>query len=306
MRLHPFPSGYVRYDRFARDLIRVQARSTIVLMIVNARMYSVTSGVGELWSELLGNIVRASGGSHDVLDYPPPQPLGPLWARDDKSAVFMCGLPWSLSDRDDSILVAPVPSPEAYGGEPVYWSYLVVPADSKHKSIRNTFGGKLALTTNESQSGYYAALETLMDHSGHGPLYSELVGPTITVPENVKTVAEGRADIASIDSYGFDLLTKHLPELTERVRVVGTTEKTPIPMFTSSGEPSVDLREAFLEAHNDPANGGLMEALLLDRFVVPNPETYAPYPARRARVNAHWSIHRLSELENVALAPNYD
>ncbi len=126
------------------------------------------------------------------------------------------------------------------------------------------------------------------------------------MPVNVKAVAEGRADIASIDSYGFDLLTKHVPELTERVRVIGTTEKTPIPMFTSSGEPSPDLREAFLDAHNDPANSELMEALLLDRFVVPDPETYAPYPPRRARVNGHWSIHKLSEVENEALAPNYD
>jgi len=102
------------------------ARITIVFMIVNGRMYSVTTAVGEMWRELLDHIVRASGGGHDVLDYPPPQPLGPLWARDDKAAVFMCGLPWSLSHRDDEIVAVPVPSPEAYGGQPVYWSYLVV------------------------------------------------------------------------------------------------------------------------------------------------------------------------------------
>lgn len=274
-------------------------------MIVNARMYSVTPAVGELWRELLSNVVRASGGHHEVLDYAPPQPLGPLWARDDKSAVFMCGLPWSLSDRDDGILVAPVPSPEPYAGQPLYWSYLIVPADSKHKSVRNTFGGRLALTTNESQSGYYAALHALMELGGREPLFSELVGPTITVPENVKAVAEGRADLASIDSYGFDLLTRHVPELVERVRVIGKTEKTPIPMLTSSGAPSLELREAFLDAHNDRANAELMDALLLERFVVPDPESYAPYPARRAQVNAHWSMHRLSAVENEALAPNY-
>ena len=274
-------------------------------MIVNARMYSVTPAVGDLWRELLENVVRASGGDQEVLDYPPPQPLGPLWARPDKAAVFMCGLPYSLSDRDDEIMVAPAPSPDAYGGEPVYWSYLVVPADSKHRSVSDTFGGRLALTTNESQSGYYAALGTLMELGGREPLYSELVGPTITVPENVKAVAEGRADLASIDSYGFDLLARHSPELTERVRVVATTEKTPIPMLVCSGEPSADLRDAFLNAHTDPANRGLMAELLVGKFVVPDPATYLPYPARRARVNAYWSMHRLSAAENKALTPNY-
>jgi ABC-type phosphate/phosphonate transport system substrate-binding protein len=268
-------------------------------------MYSVTPSVGVLWNRLLDNIVQASGGNHEVLDYPPPQPLGPLWARDDKAAVFMCGLPYSLGERDDGIVVAPVPWPEAYGGKPVYWSYLVVPADSGHRSVSDTFGGRLALTTNESQSGFYAALHTLMEFEGREPLYAELVGPTITVLENVKAVAEGRADLAPIDSYGFDLLARHAPELIERVRVIGRTEKTPIPMLACSGEPSVGLRDAFLEAHNDPVNGRLMDELLLDRFVVPDPETYAPYPARRARVNAHWSTHRLSETENEALAPDY-
>ena len=273
-------------------------------MIVNARMYSVTPAVGELWRELLDNVVRASGGGYEVHDYPPPQPLGPLWARPDKAAVFMCGLPYSLSDRDEAIVVAPVPSPEAYGREPVYWSYLVVPVDSPHRSLPDTFGGRLALTTNESQSGYYAALNALMEAGAPEPVYSELVGPTITVLENLKAVAECRADIAPIDSYGFDLLARHSPELTERVRIIATTEKTPIPMLVCSGEPSSSLRDAFLRAHTDPANQRLMAELLLSRFVVPDADAYLPYPARRARVNAFWSEHRLSAVGNEALAPN--
>jgi hypothetical protein len=220
------------------------ARITIVFMIVNGRMYSVTTAVGEMWRELLDHIVRASGGGHDVLDYPPPQPLGPLWARDDKAAVFMCGLPWSLSHRDDEIVAVPVPSPEAYGGQPVYWSYLVVPADSKYKSVRDTFGGRLALTTNESQSGYYAALNTLMELGGSEPLYSELICPTITVPENVKAVAEGRADIASIDSYGFDLLARHVPELIDIRRGSAVCESLSCPSIITSPARIVILRPA--------------------------------------------------------------
>ena len=76
-------------------------------MIVNARMYSVTPAVGDLWRELLENVVRASGGDHDVLDYPPPQPLGPLWARPDKAAVFMCGWRAGRGGRQESSGFAP-------------------------------------------------------------------------------------------------------------------------------------------------------------------------------------------------------
>jgi len=38
----------------------------------------------------------------------------------------------------------------------------------------------------------------LMELGGSEPFYSELVGPTITVPENVKAVAEGRAKVERI------------------------------------------------------------------------------------------------------------
>ncbi|MDP5877352.1 MAG: hypothetical protein QF756_01975 [Dehalococcoidia bacterium] len=48
------------------------------------------------------------------------------------------------------------------------------------------------------------------------------------------------------------------------------------------------LSDAFLDAHNNPANGDLMDALLPDWFVVPDPETYIRYLARRVRVNAYW------------------
>ena len=77
-------------------------------------------------------------------------------------------------------------------------------------------------------------------------------------------------------------------------------------MLACSGQPSPELRDAFLDAHNDPANDRLMDELLLSKFVAPDIGSYLPYPARRARVNAHWSIHKLSEIENEALAPNYE
>ena len=65
-------------------------------MILNARMYSPTPEIAALWRALLSEVAAACDAPLTVFDYPPPQPLGPLWARDDKAAVFMCGLPFSL------------------------------------------------------------------------------------------------------------------------------------------------------------------------------------------------------------------
>src|SRR5690242_17483690 len=110
------------------------------IMIANARMYSVTPRVAALWRSLLASVLEATGKPVEIVDHAPPAPISELWKRSDKAAVFMCGLPFSLAAPGDSLVVAPVPSPAAYGGRDCYWSDVVVRADSPFQSIEQTFG----------------------------------------------------------------------------------------------------------------------------------------------------------------------
>jgi hypothetical protein len=50
-------------------------------MIVNARMYSVSTEAGAVWRELLSAIIAQAGVPASVFDYPPPAPLEDLWTR---------------------------------------------------------------------------------------------------------------------------------------------------------------------------------------------------------------------------------
>ncbi len=69
---------------------------------------------------------RAGAAAIDSIEHPPPLPIADLWARGDKAAVFMCGLPFSRAEPQPVAIAAPVPSPTEFGGEPRYWSDLVV------------------------------------------------------------------------------------------------------------------------------------------------------------------------------------
>ena len=120
-------------------------------MIANARMYSVTPSVAALWRSLLGAILSDADASIEVVDHAPPAPISELWQRPDKSAVFMCGLPYSLATPQPHPVAAPVPSPAAYGSRACYWSDIVVRADSPFQSIEQTFGHRLALTTHHPE-----------------------------------------------------------------------------------------------------------------------------------------------------------
>lgn len=269
-------------------------------MIANARMYSVSPAVGELWRRLLLGIARRAGLAIEFVEHAPPAPIADLWQREDKAAVFMCGLPYSRSTRRPTLVAAPVPSPGGFRGEAQYWSELVVRADSPFATLEDTFGYRIAFTAPESQSGYVAALHNLMPMGGTQPLYREIVAPRVTPLGALTAVTDGLADVAPIDAYAFALLSLHRPELTNRVRIVARTKPTPIPPLVASHDGLQSLQSAFLEAHADPELGPLFAGLLLERFVRPDA---APYDGLRddfETTMAFWRTHPLAHVTHPA------
>jgi ABC-type phosphate/phosphonate transport system substrate-binding protein len=268
-------------------------------MIANARMYSVTPEVGALWRRLLAAVLcpLEMGGEPrvEIVDHPPPAPIAELWARPDKAAVFMCGLPQSLASPRPALVAAPVPSPAAYRDRACYWTDLVVRADSGFETLEQTFGHRLALTSPESQSGYAAPLHELMAHAGARPLYREVVAPVFTPMGALRAVIDGHADVAPLDSYALALMRRHAPDLVAQVRVVASTEPTAIPALVASGSASPAIVAAFLGANRNADSRALMEPLLLTRFERPEPAGYDALRQRFETMRAFWRSHPLAE-----------
>jgi ABC-type phosphate/phosphonate transport system substrate-binding protein len=264
-------------------------------MIANARMYSVTPKVAALWRSLLAAVLGKVDAPIDIVDHAPPAPISELWRRPDKAAVFMCGLPWSLATPRPTLVVAPRPSPAAYGGRACYWTDLVVRAESPFQSLEQTFGHRLALTTAESQSGYAAPLYALMAHGGAKPLYREIIEPRFTPMGALTAVIENKAEVAPIDSYALALLTKYAPDLTAQVRIIKSTEPTAIPAVVASGQAPAGVAAAFLSAGAEASTRALMDQLLLHSFARPEVDAYDALRERFLTMQAFWRRHPLAE-----------
>jgi ABC-type phosphate/phosphonate transport system substrate-binding protein len=264
-------------------------------MIANARMYSVTPPVAALWRGLLGAILSDTGVAIEIVDHAPPAPISELWRRSDKAAVFMCGLPYSLTRPQPEPVVVPVPSPADYGGRACYWSDVVVRADSRFHTIEQTFGQRLALTTPESQSGYAALLHALMPHASGIPLYREIIEPRLTPMGALTAVIERRAEVAPLDSYAFALLSKYAPDLTRQVRTVMRTEPTAAPLLVASDPVPGTVTMAFLTAREKGNAAALMDQLLLDRFARPEPRAYDDLKEKFLTMQAFWRRHPLAK-----------
>jgi ABC-type phosphate/phosphonate transport system substrate-binding protein len=271
-------------------------------MIANARMYAVTPAVAQLWNKLLAGLVARAGEAIDIVEHAPPAPIAALWSRRDLAAVLMCGLPYSRATPPPALVAAPVPAPPEYCGKPHYWSAFVARAESGYERLEDSFGGRIAFTTPDSQSGYAAALHHLMPAGGRAPLYREIIAPAVTPLGALAAVREGRAEVAPVDGFALDLLRRHAPELTAGLRVLARTEPTAIPPFIASAPPAPALRQAFLDAHDDPALRPLMEALLLQRFALARPDAYTPLKQRFEIALAFWRRHPLAAITHPAFA----
>src|SRR5882724_2095296 len=263
-------------------------------MIANARMYSESPEAAQLWRSLLAAVIEHAGLDIRLLEHAQPAPINELWQRPDKAAVFMCGLPFSRSDPRPELIAAPVPSPPDFRGLPQYWSEMVVRKDSSYQSIPDTFGGRIALTVPDSQSGCLAALYYLMAAADRFPLYGEVTTPKVTPLGAMSAVIDGAADVAPIDSYAYCLLQKYRGDLTSRLRIIGRTARTPIPPLVAS-RPGFDaLQAAFLEAHRIITILPLMEGLLLERFVRPDPVSYDALRLNFETASRYWRAHPLA------------
>ncbi len=243
-------------------------------------MYDVAQQTRAAWWTIFAWAARRAAVPLEAIAHAPPARLDDLWARADMGCVFMCGWPYAMADPRPRLIAAPVPAPPRYGGAPVYFTDLVVRADSAYRSLADTFGGRLAWTAETSHSGYNALRHHLLRYrtDERKALYGETVGPLVTPARALRSVIDGAADVAPLDSLCLDLLRRHVPERAAAVRVVETTDPAPIPPLVAS--PDADpgacarLRAALLCAHEDAALRPVLEGALITGFVAPAPEVY--------------------------------
>jgi ABC-type phosphate/phosphonate transport system substrate-binding protein len=258
------------------------------MLFANARMYSVTPAVAQAWRELLTWVLARAALPWTVLDYPAPRPLNALWQRDDLGCALMCGLARTVWFPRAALIVAPVVDEPRYGGAPIYFTDIVVRADSSYASLEDTFGARLGYTVSDSHSGYVALREHLLPHrlARGAPLYGDVIGPLVSPRAVVEALAAGRIDVGPLDSYAHDLMRANEPQLAAQLRTVATTRAAPIPPFVATSALAPDavqnLQAAFAQVSATRDLQPLRDTLRLAKLVVPRPEDYETFHARSA------------------------
>ncbi|HLY96772.1 MAG TPA: PhnD/SsuA/transferrin family substrate-binding protein [Sideroxyarcus sp.] len=175
--------------------------------------------------------------------------------------AWLCGYPY-VRDRNHFRLAA-VP---LYRGEPLYHSYLIVPAgDMQTRSINDLRGKIFAFSDPDSNSGHLYP-EYLLAKQGLQPASFFAKGfYTWSHRKVVEAVASGLAQGGAVDGYVWDTLSRTHPELTARTRIVTESPQFGFPPIVASRSVSKRNIAAFQEVlfgmvHDDEG------AYLLDRL----------------------------------------
>ncbi len=260
-------------------------------LIANARMYSVTPAAKAAWALLFSWVLARSRVDAALIAHDPPNVLSDLWARDDLAAVMMCGLPLSRRATPPVILAQPLPSLPRYGGRAVYCTDIVVGANSPFKTLEDTFGRRAGYTLKDSQSGYYAFRHHLLiQHPGSPQPYASVTGGLVNARGIIQAIAENRIDVGPLDGYVHDLIRHTESEYAAQVRIVASTDPTPMPPVIATAALREDevqrLRAAFKASATAPELAAARAGLLLADFAVPDPAVFRMQFDRAALVDA--------------------
>ncbi|HVE81969.1 MAG TPA: PhnD/SsuA/transferrin family substrate-binding protein [Myxococcales bacterium] len=145
---------------------------------------------------------------------------------------FVCGLQYvQVVDRglaELDLLVAAVPMGARYRGEPIYFSDVIVKADSPFKAFDDLRGRSWAFNEPTSHSGYNVARYHVALKGVPVGFFRQVVSGEAH-QNSLRLVARGLVDAAAIDSTVLEQELLDHPELAQKVRIIDSLGPSPIP-----------------------------------------------------------------------------
>ncbi len=198
-----------------------------------------------------------------------------LIERGEVDLAFVCTSAYVIGHREFGMELLAAPQ---VNGETVYYSLLIVPADSPAHELADLHGKIFAFTDPWSTSGrmYPTALVKALGETPESFFGRTLF--TYSHDDAIRAVANGVADGAAVDSLVYQFAVAREPWLGQRTRVIQRSAPFGIPPVVTSPQvrPQVraELQTILLEMDADPAGRQALQALDVDRFVLISDAAY--------------------------------
>ncbi len=164
--------------------------------------------------------------------------------------AFLCGLPYVRLKRENPAAVeaiaAPIVQGERYDKRPVYFSDVIVPANSHAAAFGDLRRRSWAYNEPDSHSGYLITLSTLVEMAETQAFFArwQMTG---FHEESIRKVAAGEVEGSAVDSHVLGVEMRDHPELADRIRVICTLGPSTIQPLVATAAVSASLRQDVTE-----------------------------------------------------------
>lgn len=201
----------------------------------------------------------------------------------DVDVAFLCGLPYVRLAEHLDPLAAPVVAGARYGGQPVYFSDVIVGRASRFQAFADLRGASWAFNDPDSHSGYLVTLTRLLDLGETDRFFGRAVDAGWH-EVSIDLVASGQVDASAVDSHVLAVELRRRPELLSRLRIIESFGPSPIQPIAALRSLDPGLREQLREALTGLAGDELAHGLV-ERLAPITDDWYDPIRAMLARVD---------------------
>jgi ABC-type phosphate/phosphonate transport system substrate-binding protein len=159
-------------------------------------------------------------------------------------AAQTCGYPFVTrwADTHEPLALPQFDVPGCTPGTGQYSSWFITRADHTGTSLRQFANSRVAMNSKNSNSGMNVLRYAISQFTSRQTFFSEctLTGGHI---QSMRSVAEGRADLAAIDVVTYALINELEPALCRRLKIIGQSELTTGLPFIFTKHSNIDRDE---------------------------------------------------------------
>lgn len=189
--------------------------------------------------------------------------------------AFICAGPYVEGKKKFGLelLAAPV-----VDGKTVYYSYIIVAADSKIKKFEELKGKTFAFTDPLSNTGKLVPTYMIAKMGETPETFFKKFIYSGAHDASIHAVINGLVDGAAVDSLIYDYLARHKPGLTSSTKIIEVSPPFGIPMVVARPGLDQDLKlqiqDALLSVHLDSYGEQILKKMDIEKFTIIEDSAY--------------------------------
>lgn len=242
-------------------------------------------GTAESYQPLLDYVGTSLGRPVELVQRRTYAEINELIGRGEVDLAFVCTNAYVVGREAFGMRLLAAPQVR---GVTVYYSLLIVPADSPAQDMADLRGKVFAFTDPMSNTGRLYPTYLVQRLGSTPEAFFSRIFFAYSHDDAIRAVAEGVADGAAVDSLVYEYATDRDSALGDRTRVIHRSPPFAVPPVVVGPavrpQMAAALTEILLNMHQDPAGQAALDALNVDRFVEIEDSAYDSVRLLRAQV----------------------